>query len=171
MARGASDRGEGVALTYADYARAVLYNGHGNYGPAAEAAHGASAVDEIVISPWALYELVEAAARSDQQERACGAAARSRALVSAGRAAEQEYREAIDLLGEPGWRPTWPAPAWSTANGCAGRTGGSMPATSFGPRSTRSRPWAPEPSPNARGESSRRPARRCASAAKTPAAA
>ena len=99
MARGASDRGEGVALTYADYARAVLYNGHGNYGPAAEAAHGASAVDEIVISPWALYELVEAAARSDQQERACGAAARSLALVSAGRAAEQEYREAIDLLG------------------------------------------------------------------------
>jgi len=118
MARGASDRGEGAALTYADYAHAVLYNGHGNYGPAAEAAHGASAVDEIVISPWALYELVEAAARSDQQERACaaadqlsqlalasasnwarGAAARSRALVSGGRAAEEEYREAIELLG------------------------------------------------------------------------
>ncbi len=118
MARGASDRGEGAALTYADYAQAVLYNGHGNYRPAAEAAHGASAVDEIVISPWALYELVEAAARSDQQERACaaadqlselavasasnwarGAAARSRALVSEGRAAEEEYREAIELLG------------------------------------------------------------------------
>ena len=118
MARGASDRGEGAALTYTDYAQAVLYNGHGNYGPAAEAAHGASAVDEIVISPWALYELVEAAARSDQQKRACaaadqlsqlavasgsnwarGAAARSRALVSGGRAAEEEYREAIELLG------------------------------------------------------------------------
>jgi DNA-binding CsgD family transcriptional regulator len=61
---------------------------------------------------------VEAAARSDQRERACaaadqlsqlaaasasnwalGAAARSRALVSGGRAAEEEYREAIDLLG------------------------------------------------------------------------
>jgi DNA-binding CsgD family transcriptional regulator len=118
MARGASDRGEGAALTYADYAQAVLYNGHGNYKPAAEAAHGASAVDEIVISPWALYELVEAAARSDQAERARaaadqlsqlavasgsnwarGAAARSRALVSGGRAAEEEYREAIELLG------------------------------------------------------------------------
>ena len=118
MARGASDRGEGAALTYTDYAQAVLYNGLGNYGPAAEAAHGASAVDEIVISPWALYELVEAAARSDQQERARaaadqlsqlavasasnwarGAAARSRALVSGGRAAEEEYREAIELLG------------------------------------------------------------------------
>src|SRR5207302_6331938 len=74
MARGAFDRGEGAALTYTDYARAVLYNGLGNYRPAAEAAHGASAVDEIVISPWALYELVEAAARSDQHERACVAA-------------------------------------------------------------------------------------------------
>ena len=119
MARGASDRGEGAALTYTDYAQAVLYNGQGNYRAAAEAAGGASGVDEIVISPWALYELVEAAARSDQRERAraaadqlsqlavasasnwaLGAAARSRALVSGGRAAEEEYREAIELLGK-----------------------------------------------------------------------
>lgn len=118
MTRGATDRGEGAALTYTDYAQAVLHNGQGNYRAAAEAAHRASAVDEIVISPWALYELVEAAARSDQAERARaaadqlsqlaaasgsnwarGAAARSRALVSGGRTAEEEYREAIELLG------------------------------------------------------------------------
>jgi DNA-binding CsgD family transcriptional regulator len=118
MTRAALDRGEGAALTYTDYAQAVLHNGLGNYGSAAEAAHRASAVDEIVISPWALNELVEAAARSDQHERARaaavqlsqlaaasasnwarGAAARSRALVSGGRAAEEEYREAIELLG------------------------------------------------------------------------
>ena len=117
MTRGAAERGEGAALTYTDYARAVLYNGLGDYRPAAEAAHAASAVDEIVISPWALYELVEAAARSDQRERARaaadqlsqqavagasnwarGAAARSRALVTEGRAAEAGYREAIELL-------------------------------------------------------------------------
>jgi len=119
MTRGASDRGEGAALTYADYAQAVLYNGQGNYRAAAEAAGGASGADEIVISPWALYELAEAAARSDQRERAraaadqlsqlaaasasnwaLGAAARSRALVSGGRTAEEEYREAIELLGK-----------------------------------------------------------------------
>ena len=118
MTRDAADRGEGAALTYTDYARAVLCNGHGDYRPAAEAAHAASAADEIVISPWALYELVEAAARSDQHDRARaaadqlsklaaasgsnwarGAAARSRALVSGGRAAEEGYREAIELLG------------------------------------------------------------------------
>ena len=117
MARGAADRGEGAALTYTDYARAVLYNGLGDYQSAAEAARAASAVNEIVISPWALYELVEAGARSDQQEvaRAAadqlsqlatssgsnwarGAAARSRALVSGGRDAEEGYREAIELL-------------------------------------------------------------------------
>ena len=117
MVRGASTRGEGAALTYAEYATAVLHNGLGNYGLAAEAAHSASAADEIVISPWALYELAEGAARSDQRERAiaaagmlsrmaaasasdwaCGAAARSRALVSEGRTAEDLYREAIELL-------------------------------------------------------------------------
>ena len=32
MARGASDRGEGAALTYTDYAQAVLCNGLGNDG-------------------------------------------------------------------------------------------------------------------------------------------
>src|SRR6202008_2447663 len=47
MARGALDRGEGAALTYTDYARAVLYNGLASYGAATEAAHAASAVDEI----------------------------------------------------------------------------------------------------------------------------
>ena len=117
MVRGASARGEGAALTYAEYATAVLHNGLGNYRLAAEAAHSASAVDEVVISPWALYELAEGAARSDQRERAtaaagmlsrmaaasasnwaCGAAARSRALVSEGRTAEDLYREAIELL-------------------------------------------------------------------------
>src|SRR5580693_2235156 len=107
MIRGAADRGEGAALTYTDYAQAVLGNGHGSYRRAAEAAHAASAAGEVVISPWALYELAEAAARSDQRDRACaaadqlsqlavasssnwarGAAARSRALVSGRHAAE-----------------------------------------------------------------------------------
>ena len=117
MVQGASARGEGTALTYAEYANAVLHNGLGNYGLAAQAADQASAADELVISPWALYELTEAAARSDQRESAvaaadrlseiaaasgrdwaCGAAARSRALLAEGRAAEEEYREALERL-------------------------------------------------------------------------
>jgi len=119
LARGAADRGEGAALTYADYATAVLANGLGHYELAVDAARRASAAQELVISPWALYELTEAAARSNQRERAAaaadrltgiaeasgtrwarGAAARSRALVAAGAAADQAYREAIELLDQ-----------------------------------------------------------------------
>src|SRR5260370_23433195 len=74
MAQGAAGRGEGAALTYADHATAVLHNGLGNYEPAAAAAHRASAAGEIAISPRALYELAEAAARGGQQERALAAA-------------------------------------------------------------------------------------------------
>jgi DNA-binding CsgD family transcriptional regulator len=117
MVRGAAERGEGAALTYAEYARAVLHNGLGHYGLAAQAAAGASATRELVISPWALYELTEAAARSNQREQAAeaagrlssvaeasgsdwarGAAARSRALLAQGGAADEEYRAAIELL-------------------------------------------------------------------------
>jgi DNA-binding CsgD family transcriptional regulator len=121
MARGAADRGEGAALTCADYATAVLHNGLGNYGNAAAAAGRAGAADEIVISPWALYELAEAAVRSGQpglaasasgqlaqvarasdSDWARGAAVRSSALLSEGRAADQQYREAIELLSRTG---------------------------------------------------------------------
>jgi DNA-binding CsgD family transcriptional regulator len=117
MARGATDRGEGAALTYADYATAILHNGLGNYRNAAAAAGRASAVGELVISPWALCELAEAAARSHQPGPAAvaagqlaemaeasgsnwarGAAARSRALLSEGSDADEQYREAIELL-------------------------------------------------------------------------
>jgi DNA-binding CsgD family transcriptional regulator len=119
LARGAADRGEGAALTYADYATAVLNNGLGHYELAAGAAQRASAAEELVISPWALYELTEAAARSNQHERAAaaadrlagmaeasgtrwarGAAARSRALVASGPAADEAYHEAIELLDQ-----------------------------------------------------------------------
>jgi DNA-binding CsgD family transcriptional regulator len=118
MTQGALGRGEGAALTYADYATAVLHNGLGNYRIAADAADRASSVGEIVISPWALYELAEAATRNDQPDRAAaavgqlteiaaasgsdwanGAAARSRALLSKGRTAELHHLEAIELLG------------------------------------------------------------------------
>jgi DNA-binding CsgD family transcriptional regulator len=118
MVAGAESRGEGAALTYADYAKAVLYNGLADYDLAADAAEAASSVDELVILPWALYELVEAAARNDQRPRAaaaadrlsaiasaagtdwaCGVAARSRALLAEGAVADDLYRQAIDLLG------------------------------------------------------------------------
>jgi DNA-binding CsgD family transcriptional regulator/tetratricopeptide (TPR) repeat protein len=119
MTRGAHARGEGCAITAAEHATAVLYNGLGQYELALDAAQKAAAADEIVTSPWALYELVEAASRTGQREVASAAAdrlsehtrasrtawakgteARSRALVEDGQAAEGLHRQAIDWLGQ-----------------------------------------------------------------------
>lgn len=113
----ATARGEGTAVTLAEYARAVLHNGLGNYPIARDAADHASRSHELVHSNLALPELVEAASRAGAHDRAAaateeldarasasdtpwglGLAARSRALISSGPAAENGYREAIDLL-------------------------------------------------------------------------
>jgi DNA-binding CsgD family transcriptional regulator len=113
----ASSRGEGMALTFVEYAKAVLYNGLAEYELAAVAAHSASTDDRLVIPHWPLPELVEAAMRSGQPadaaaackrlsamaaasgtDSARGAAALARALVADGHVADELYRGAIELL-------------------------------------------------------------------------
>jgi DNA-binding CsgD family transcriptional regulator len=109
---------QGVAIYYAHWAAAVLYNGLGRYE---EAVSSARPVVFDALEPWVavwmLPELVEAAARTgddalarDALERlerttqpaggdvALGIEARCRALVSQGEAADAAYREAIDRL-------------------------------------------------------------------------
>jgi DNA-binding CsgD family transcriptional regulator len=115
----AERRGEGGALSFADWAAAVLGNSLGRYEQALAAAQRASEdFPAIIFASWALAELIEAAARSAVPARAAGALqrlagiarscgtdwalgteARSRALVSDGKDAESLYREAIDHLG------------------------------------------------------------------------
>jgi DNA-binding CsgD family transcriptional regulator len=112
-------RGEGRALSFIQWADAVLGNSLGRYEQALAAAQQASEDSPAVqFTGWALVELVEAAVRSAVPERAAGAVqrlsgiaracrtdwalgaeARSRALVSDGEAAEDLYREAIDRFG------------------------------------------------------------------------
>jgi DNA-binding CsgD family transcriptional regulator len=113
----ATRRGEGTALTIADYALAVLNNGLGRYDAALAAAERVRESGEMVHVGSALPEVVEAAVRAgrpapaaaaveqlDAQARATrapwalGLAARSRALISTGPAAEELYREAIERL-------------------------------------------------------------------------
>jgi DNA-binding CsgD family transcriptional regulator len=109
-------RGEGIGLTVAHWALALLYNGLGRYEEARAAAEVSSAFPaELSSSYWGLVELIEAAVRSGAVERACealerlsaatqsvqgdwalGVEARSRALVTD---SEDTYREAIDRLG------------------------------------------------------------------------
>lgn len=112
-------RGEGVGLTIAEWAQAVLGNGIGDYQAAVAAARRAAhQLADIGVSAWAAVELVEAAVRSGMSDIAAdalhrlgemtsasgtdwarGVEARSRALLSEGAEAERLYQEAIDRLG------------------------------------------------------------------------
>jgi DNA-binding CsgD family transcriptional regulator len=123
--RQAAAGGQGLAAAWAHWAAAVLYNGLARYEQAASAARHAI-VDVIHPHPymWALPELVEAASRAgdvklaaDALERlaattqpcrtdsALGIEARCRALLSAGAAAGELYREAIGRLSRTRLRP------------------------------------------------------------------
>jgi ATP/maltotriose-dependent transcriptional regulator MalT len=116
--RDATARGEGRAITLAEFATSVLYNGLGRYPEALDAARRACERDDLNLSAWALTELVEAGARSGRPEVAAdalralsertrpagtdwalGIESRSRALLTHGPAAEASYREAIERLG------------------------------------------------------------------------
>jgi DNA-binding CsgD family transcriptional regulator len=112
-------RGEGMGLTLAQWASALLHNGLARYEDALAAAdQAAEDPRELWFSTWTMVELVEAAVRSGHADRAnealqyltdstrasgtpwaLGVEARSRALVSDGPGAEALYREAIDHLG------------------------------------------------------------------------
>jgi DNA-binding CsgD family transcriptional regulator len=111
-------RGEGMALSMARWATAVLCNGLALYDEAFGAAQQAlEDPDEVWYSPWATVELIEAASRTghivaaatalERLVQGTGASgtdwgraveARCRALVSDGEVAEPLYREAIERL-------------------------------------------------------------------------
>jgi DNA-binding CsgD family transcriptional regulator/tetratricopeptide (TPR) repeat protein len=113
-------RGEGIGVSTAQWANAVLHNGLARYERAATSAR------QVLEAPrgldatvnWVLPELVEAAVRCDATELArdalqrlteitraggtdwaLGLEARSRALLSEDEPAERSYREAIERLG------------------------------------------------------------------------
>ena len=113
-----ASRGEGMGLTQAQWTSAVLYNGLARYEQALAAAEQAlQDPRELWFSTWAAVELIEAASRTGNADRATaplewlasntlasgsdwglGIEARSRALLSHGDPAESLYREAIERL-------------------------------------------------------------------------
>jgi len=118
-------RGEGLAVQMANWSAAVLHNGLGRY---AEALAVAEPATEETYSPLStqlvLPELIEAAVRTRRADLARealgrlsamttiedsdwskGLEARSRALLSEGREAEQCYAEAVERLGRTQLRP------------------------------------------------------------------
>jgi DNA-binding CsgD family transcriptional regulator len=119
-----SVRGEGIAVSCAQWTNAVLHNGLGLYPEAMRAAQQSLYHQEYPdmhypgIANWAAAELVEAAARCGMTEVAAdtcrwlaemtsasgtdwalGVEARSRALLAEGKSAESLYRESITYLG------------------------------------------------------------------------
>ena len=113
-----SERGQGYGVSLPHYTASVLYNGLGRYADAMASAELASEQrDDLAFANLALAELIEAAVRGGQPERAAaamgrlteltlpsgtawglGVAARSRALLSEGDEAERLYREAVGHL-------------------------------------------------------------------------
>jgi DNA-binding CsgD family transcriptional regulator len=110
--------GEGMTVTIARYAKAVLCNGRGAYADAVAATRQSIDGDGLELHGWSLAELVEAAVRSGAADTAAraherlaerawlsgtdwalGVEALSRALLRDGAAAENSYLEAIDRLG------------------------------------------------------------------------
>jgi DNA-binding CsgD family transcriptional regulator len=112
-------RGEGMGLTLAQWATALLHNGLARYDIALAAAEQvAEDPHELWFAPLTMLELIEAATRSGRNDRAAralevlsettrasgtpwarGIEARSRALLAEGEVAETLYREAIRHLG------------------------------------------------------------------------
>jgi ATP/maltotriose-dependent transcriptional regulator MalT len=117
--------GQGTAVQYARWSRAVVLNALGRYDEALTAAReAADDTPELFVSRWAQSELIEAAVRCGRPEVAAGALAavgahaaavsadwavgihaRGRALLSTGEEAERGYREAIEALGRTALRP------------------------------------------------------------------
>jgi DNA-binding CsgD family transcriptional regulator len=123
--RDATRRGEGLVLSTAGWARAILGNGRGQWENALAGARLATSyAGNAIVANLASIELIEAAARSGENDAAAdglsalaavttaggtdwalGVEARSRALLSDGDDAERLYQEAIARLGRTRLRP------------------------------------------------------------------
>ncbi len=117
--RNANDRGQHFALSMIEAANALLFNGLGRYDQALAVAGPACEQEESALFPFALVEMIEAAARSHRphlaatalerlsertrasgSEWALGIEARSRALLADGPAAHALYQEAVERLAD-----------------------------------------------------------------------
>ncbi|HET7667071.1 MAG TPA: AAA family ATPase [Mycobacterium sp.] len=116
-------RGEGISVAVAEWTRAVLHNGLGNYHEAMAAAERALYQQQYPdvrypgVANWAAAELIEAAARSGMRDKAIettgwvaemtaasgtgwalGVEARAQALLAEGEAAQRLYEQSIAYL-------------------------------------------------------------------------
>ncbi|MFE0438766.1 ATP-binding protein [Streptomyces nigra] len=118
--RDVTARGEGSGINFAEWSKALLYNGLGKYELAVAAAEISVAYDkDLANNCWCLPELIEATARSGMTEKAhrayrglsevaeaarsdwvLGVQARCHALLAEDEVAEPLYQEAINLCSK-----------------------------------------------------------------------
>ena len=123
--REAATGGQGLSVQWAEWVSAILFNGLGRYDRAVSSAQrAAEETPRHHVTPWALTELIEAAARTGKPDVAAGALeqvmaatapsgtdwgrgiqARCRAVLSTGENAERLHREAIERLARTRRRP------------------------------------------------------------------
>jgi len=123
--RDAIAEGEGIGISMAYWAQALLSNALGHYAAAVEAGRSAIGhLGELGVPSWGLVELVEGASRAGESataaaaleqlqaitaasgsEWACGVRARCAALVRQGPAAEDLFQEALMRLQRSGVPP------------------------------------------------------------------
>ncbi|MER7245552.1 AAA family ATPase [Kribbella sp. NPDC000426] len=124
MMQGVRERGDGVGFTIGGWAEALVLNSHSRYSDALAAARTATAYDDDPSAQiWPLVELIEAAARTEDNDTALsafqrfeqmttasgtdwamGLQARCAALLCTGEQAEGLYRKAIERLDRTGMR-------------------------------------------------------------------
>ncbi len=179
-------RGEGLWLAADDWGSAQRYNALGRYDDALAAAE--RAVEDprgLGLSIWVLPELIEAAARSGQPERAAGGSPNSPKLrgpqARTGHSARMRARRRC-LPREPQQSGStrkrsndcpastcadprrWLGRTSCTANGCGASTVASTPASSYESLTRCSPTWARRGTPSARVASFWPRVRRCVSA-------
>jgi hypothetical protein len=145
----AESLGQGVMLTYAHWATAILHNGRGCYADALAAAERATRDDQWPLSDWATPELIEAAVRTGKTALAAHALDRLTATTQAGRT---DFGLGVEARASPA----------EQRRGCRGRV-------PRGDRPARAHQAAPGPGPSAppvrRVAAPRKPPRRRARAA------
>ena len=175
-------RGEGLWLAANDWGSAIRYNGLGRYEEALAAAEQATkAARGLGPSIWLLAELIEAAARSGQAERATGPLAQLAEITSRRRRTDWALRDPRARCGDAGGRghgraalPGGDRTALSRIktratlasrappvrpNGCGASTGAPTLARSCEPLTRCSRTWAWRRLPSAPAASCWPPAR------------
>ena len=155
-----TQRGEGIGITIAEWARSVVNSGLGDYDQALTAATRSTEYHpDLMMLPWPIVELIEASARAGNTEVAQAAYRRLSEMTSASGTGDWDSKPARPPSspkatpprgsiskrspgsGAQASAPTWPERTCSTGSGCDANDGGPTPENNSAPRMECSKQW------------------------------